>query len=133
MRLGADLLQVDAQTLQNAGRDAFSFSEQADQQVLRSDIGVVHPAGLVDGQLHDLLGPGGEADLALRRALAPSDDELDGRAHLGQVNAQPRQHSSGYALGLPYQAKQDVLGPDVVVVEPLRFFLGQGQNPPCPF
>ena len=133
MGLGANLLEVDAQAFEDAGGDAFAFPQQADEQVLSADVGMVHTAGFVNGQLDDLLGTGGKPDFALGRTLTAPDDELDGRAYLGQVNAQAGQHSSGYALGLPYQPKQDVLGADVVVVEPLRFFLGQGKNPACPF
>ena len=43
------------------------------------------------------------------------------------------QDFGGYAFGFPYQSKQDVLGPDVVVVEPLGFFLRVGQNATRPF
>ncbi len=133
MGLGANLFEVDAQAFEDAGGNAFAFSQQANEQVLSADVGMVHAAGFVNGQLDDLLGAGGKSDFALGRTLTASDDELHGRAYLGQVNAQAGQHSSGNALGLPYQPKQDVLGADVVVVEPLRFFLGEGKNPARPF
>ena len=133
VRFRPHLLQVDPQALQNARGHPFPFPQQANEQMLGADVGMVHPPGLVNRQLHHLLGAWRQPDFALGRPFSPPDDELHGRAHLGQVNAQPVQDSSGHALGLPHQPQQNMLGADVVVVEPLRFVLGEGQNPPRPF
>ena len=130
---GAHFFQVDAEAFEDAGGDAFAFAEEADEEVFGADVGVVHPPGFVDGQFHHFFGAGGEADFALGGALAASDDEFNGGAHFGEVDAQAGQHSRGDALGFPHQPQQDVFGADVVVVEPLRFFLGEGQNPARPF
>ena len=35
-------------------------------------------------------------------------------------------------LALAHESEQEMLGPDVVVVEALRFILGQGQDLACP-
>ena len=62
--------------------------------------------------------------------LAAADDELDRRAHLGQLHAHVAQHPRGDAVALAHQPEQQVLGADVVVVEALRLFLGQRQHLP---
>ena len=132
MCLRPHLLQRYAQALQHAGGYALAFPQEADEQVLGTDISVIHPAGFIHRQLDHLLGPGSQPNLALRWLLAAADDELYGGAHLGQINAQAREDPGGHTFGFSYQPKQDVFGPDVVVVEPLGFFLRQRQNPGGP-
>ncbi len=127
-----NLVQVDAQALEHAGGDPLALADEAQQQVLGTDVVVTEAARLVDGQLDDPLGPRREADLAHDRALASTDDELDRLPHLGQLDVHVLEHARGHALALAHQAEEKVLGPDVVVVEALRFILGQGQDLACP-
>ena len=54
----ADLVQVDAEALEDAGGDALALAHEAEQQVLRADVVVAEAAGLVDRQLDDALGAG---------------------------------------------------------------------------
>ena len=118
-----------AQAFQHPGGDAFSFTEQANQQVFGPDVGVVHPPSLVDGQLHHLFRAGSQSDLPLGRFLAAPNDKLNRRTDFAEIHCQAGQDPSGNALSLPYQAQQNMLGPNIVVVESLGFFLGQRQNP----
>ena len=53
-----------------------------------ADVAMVEAAGLVDGELDDFLGTRGQADLAGDRFLAAADDELDGGAHFGELDAE---------------------------------------------
>ena len=53
--LVADLVEVDAERLEDAGGDALALADQAEQQVLRADVVVAEAARLVDGQLDDAL------------------------------------------------------------------------------
>ena len=128
--LGADLLQVDAQALQHAGGDALALAHQPQQQVLGADVVVVEAPRLVDRELDDLLCPRRQADLAHDHGLAAADDELDRRAHLGQLHAHVAQDPSGDAVTLTHQTQKQVLGSDVVVVETLGLLLGQRQHLP---
>ena len=82
MSLRAHLVEGNAQAFQHAGGHALALTQEADEQVLSADVGVVHAAGFVHRQLHHLLGPGGEADFALGWLLAAPDDELDCGTHL---------------------------------------------------
>ena len=49
--LVADLVQVDAQALEDAGGDPLALADEAQQQVLRADVVVAEAAGLVDREL----------------------------------------------------------------------------------
>jgi hypothetical protein len=72
---------------------------------------------LAQRQLQDLLGAGGERDVAGWGALALADDLLDLGADRLQRDAERLQRLGGDPLALVDQAEQDVLGADVVVVE----------------
>ena len=127
---GTHFVEGDAEAFQHAGGHAFAFPQQADEQVFGADVGMVHPAGFIHRQFDDLLGAGGEADFALGGLVAAADDEFDGGAHFGEVDGEAGQHPGGHAFGFANQAEQDMLGADVVMVEPLGLFLGQRQDPP---
>ena len=126
--LVADLVQVDAQALEHAGGDALALADEAEQQVLGADVVVAQAARLVDGQLDDLLGARRQADLADDRAVAAADDELDRGADLVQLDVHVLEHARRDALALAHEAEQQVLGPDVVVVEALGLILGKGED-----
>jgi hypothetical protein len=66
------------------------------------------------------------------RLLALADNLLDLLAHGLLADAERLQRLGGDAVALAGQAKQDVLGPDVVVVEHPGLFLRQDHNPPRP-
>ena len=126
--LVADLVEVDAQGLEHAGGDPLAFADQAEQQVLRADVVVAQAARLVDGQLDHPLGARRQADLADDRPVAAPDDELDGRADLGQLDVHVLEDARGHALALADEAQEQMLRADVVVVEPLRLVLGKRQD-----
>ena len=126
--LVADLVEVDAEGLQHTGGDPLALADEAQEQVLRADVVVSQPAGLVDGQLDDALRARRQADLADDRAIAASDDELDRGPDLGQLDVHVLEHARGHAFALADEAQEQVLRADVVVVEPLRFVLSQCQD-----
>ena len=130
--LGAHLLQAHAQALQHAGGDALALAHEAQEQVLRADVVVAQAAGLVHGQLDDLLGTRRQADLADHSAVAAADDELDGGADLVQLHAEVGQHLGRHPFALPDQTEEKVLRADVVVVEAQSLLLGEGQDPDAP-
>src|SRR5688500_15949397 len=88
---------------------------------------MVELACLIDGELDHLLRAWRERDLTWRarhvRGVTRSDDEFDRRAHLGQLDAERVQDVGRDALALAHEAKQKMLGPDVVVFETDRLFL----------
>ena len=126
--LVADLVQVHAEGLQHARGDALAFAHEAQQQVLRADVVVAEAPGLVDGQLDHPLRARREPHLADDRAIAAADDELDGGPDLRKLHVHVLEHAGGDALSLAHEAEEQVLGADVVVVEPLRLVLRQRQD-----
>ena len=128
---GADALEVDAEAFEDAGRDAFAFADESQEQVLGADVAVVEAAGLIDGELDDLLRSWREADLAEDGAVATSNDELDRGADLVQLHAQVGKHLGGDAIAFAHQSEEDVLGADIVVVEAVGFFLCERQHAAC--
>ena len=124
----ADLVQVDAERLEDAGGDALALADEAEQQVLGADVVVAEAAGLVDRELDDPLGARRQADFADDRAVAAPDDELDRGPDLGQLDVHVLEDPRGDALALADEAEQQVLGPDVVVVEALGLVLGERQD-----
>ena len=126
--LVADLVEVDAERLEDAGGDALALADEAEEQVLRADVVVAEAAGLVDGELDDALGARGQADLADDRAVAPADDELDRGPDLGELDVHVLEDARRDALALADEAEEQVLRADVVVVEPLRLVLRKRQD-----
>ena len=129
--LVADLVEVDPERLKDTGGDPLALADEAQEQVLRADVVVAQAARLVDGQLDDALGPWRQPDLADDRPVAAPDDELDGGPDLGQLDVHVLEDARGDALALPHQPEQQVLGADVVVVEPLGLVLRQCQDLAC--
>ena len=122
------LSRLTPRLLQHAGGDPLPFADEPEEQVLGADVVVAQAARLVDGQLDDSLGARGQADLTDHRPVAAADDELHGRADLGEFHVHVLEHARRHALALAHEAEEQVLGADVVVVEPLRFVLREGQD-----
>ena len=129
-RLNADLGRVDPEVGQDARGDALALADQAQQQVLGADVVVVELAGLFEGELDHALGARVKTISCWTGLAAPADDRLDLLANLGQVDAERLEDFGRQALALGDDAEQDVLGPDVVVAEPLRLFLRQHDAAP---
>ena len=55
-----DLVEVDVEVLQDRGRDAFAFADEAEQDVLRAHVFVVESLRLLPCHLEDLSNPLGE-------------------------------------------------------------------------
>ena len=127
----AHLVQVGAELDQHLGGDALTLPDEPEQDVLGADVVVAQLQRLAQRELEDLLGAGGEGDVAGGGLLALADDLLDLRAHGLQGDAEALQRLRGDAFALVDQPEQDVLGADVVVVEHPGLFLGQDDDAPC--
>ncbi len=124
----ADLVEVDAERLEDAGGDALALADEAEEQVLGADVVVTQATRFVDGQLDDALGAWREADLADDRPVTATDDELDGGANLGQFDVHVLKHARSDTLALADEAEKQVFCTDVVVVEALRLVLSERQD-----
>ena len=126
--LAAHLLQVGPEVLEHVGRDALPLDEQAEQKVLGAHVVVAHPPGLLEGDLDDLLDPGGGDDLLDDDPLVAAEHGLDGAAHLVDLDAQVVEDLGGQTLTFAQQAKQEMLGADVRMVRALGLLLGEGED-----
>jgi len=122
-------VQVGAQLAQHLGRDALALADQAEQDVLGADVVVAELQRLAQGQLEHLLGARGERDVPGGSLLALADDLLDLRPHRIKGDAERLESLGRDTLTLVDESEQDVLGPDVVVVEHPRLFLGEDDHP----
>ena len=132
VHLLADPVQVGTQLDQHLSGDAVALTDEAEQDVLGADVVVPELQRLPQRELEHLLRTRGERDVPGRRLLSLADDLLNLLPHGLQADPQRLEGLSGYALALVDQAKQDVLRPDVVVVEHPGLFLSQNHNPPRP-
>ncbi len=86
--LVAHLFERHAERLEHARRDALALADEAEEEVLGADVAVAELAGLVDGQLDDLLGARRKGDLARGGGrVAAADDEFHGGADFGELHA----------------------------------------------
>ncbi len=99
-----------------------------EQQVFGADVVMVQATRFVDRQFDHLLGARRQANLAQDDPIAPTDDKFDGAANFIQFHAEVAQHLRGNPVALADEAQEQMLGADVVVVEALRFFLGETQD-----
>ena len=120
--------EIGAELDEHLRGDAFALADEPEEDVLGADVVVAELQCLAQRQLEDLLGAGRERDVTRRRGAAVADDLLDLRAHGFERDAERLERLGGDALALVDQAEEDVLGPDVVVVEQARFFLRQDDH-----
>src|SRR6185436_5132441 len=130
--LVTDPVEVGTKLHEHLGCDTLALADQAEQDVLGPDVVVAELQRLAQAQLEDLLGARGEGDVARRGLLALADVLLDLLADGVQGDAEVLQRLRRNAFALVDQAEQDVLGPDVVVVEHARFLLRKHDHPAGP-
>ena len=124
--------EIGAELHEDLRGDAFAFADQSEQDVLGADVVVTELQRLAQRELEHLLRARRERDVSRRRLAAVTDDLLDLRAHGLERDAERLERLGGDTLTFVDQAEQDVLGPDVVVVEQARFFLRQHHHSPSP-
>ena len=131
--LVANLVQVDAQALEHAGGDALALADQAEQQVLGTDVVVARAAAPRRWPARSR---------AWRAGVRPTSPTT-GRSPRPMMNSTAVRtlESSTFMFSRTraatpspsrHQPEQQVLGADVVVVEALRLVLGKGQYLACP-
>ncbi len=125
----AGAFDVDFQALEHPGGDAFALAQQAEQDVLGADVGMVEALGLLACQREHFLHARRVRDVADHLGFgAAADLFFDLHAHGLHVETHLLQHVDGNTLAEFDQAEEQMLGPDVIVVEAIRLFPGQGQH-----
>jgi hypothetical protein len=96
--------------------------------VLGPDVVVAQAQRLTQRQLEDLLRTRGERDLAGGDLLARADDPHDLGANALDGDVKRLEDAGRQPFLLAQQAEQDVLGPDVVVLERASLLLGEDDH-----
>ena len=123
--LGAHLREVNPEVLKHPCRHTFPFANQAEQQVLGSDVVVTELTGLLEGQLQHPLGPWGEGNLHRHETRAPADDFFHLYPGVLEVDPHRLEHLGGDASAFTDQTQQDLFGAHKVVTQASSLFLGQ--------
>ena len=127
--LVAGALDVDLEGLEHAGGNALPFPQEAEEDVFRTDVGMAEGLGFLAGEREDLLNPGGVGDTGLRLGLLAGADLLFHRGADGlKVEPHLLEHADGDALSQLDQPEQEVLGADVVMMEPVGLLAGQRED-----
>lgn len=71
---------------------------------------------------------GAEPHLSHHHGFTTANDELYGRANTWKLNSHVTQHFRSNAFALAHKAQKQMFGPNVVVIEPLSFFLGERKD-----
>lgn len=125
-----DLRQVGTEFGQNLGGNALALFEQAEEEVLGPNVVVAELEGFTQGKFEDALRPWSEGDVALDGFLALTDNLDDAGADRIAFDLRHFKGFRGDSLTLGDEAEEEVLGPDVVVLEAARLILGEDDDPP---
>src|SRR4051794_34159618 len=128
----ADLVELRAELDEDLGGDALALADQAEQDVLGADVAVAELERLAERVLEDLLRAGREGNVAGRGLLPLADDLLDLGPDRFERDVERFEGLRGDAFAFVDQTQEDVLGPDVVVVEQACFLLREDNHPPGP-
>src|SRR6266478_1825186 len=127
--LDARLFGTHCKALEHAPGYTFIIVQQAQQEMLSPDIGVIEGLGFLGSQCHDMLHAGrirNASDYLLLRTSAHL--LLHFLAYVFQIESELVEHIYRNALPEPDQAQQEMLGADEVVIESVRFLAGQRQD-----
>src|SRR4051794_12840849 len=131
--LVADLLGVRVEVEEDARGDALVLAHEAEQDVLGADVVVAEAERLAESELEHLLRAWREGDLPGGDLLARADDPNDLGADALDGDVERLEDAGRKALLLAKEPEQDVLGPDVVVLERSRLFLREDDDLAGPF
>ena len=96
--------------------------------MLGADVVMAEATRLVNCEFDDFLRARSEPNFAENSAVSAADNELHRGANLVQLDAQVGQHLGSNPIALADEAEQNVLGANVVVVEPVSLFLRKRQD-----
>ena len=88
-----------------------------------ADVMVAQPSGFVDCEFDNLLGPRRKPNFARTLPFASADNELNRGANLTKFDIQIRKNFGCHTVCLSNKAEQNMLRANVIMVEPLSFFL----------
>ena len=123
--LGADLGQINPKVFEHPGGDAFTLPNEAQQQVLGTDVVVAELTGLFQRQFQNPFGAGSKRNFHGHEARAPADDFFHFNPGVLEVHPHRFEHLGGDAGALTDEPQQDLLGAHKVVTKAAGLLLGQ--------
>ena len=123
--------QVSAELNQDLSGNTFALTNQAEQQVLSTDVLVTQLQSLAQRVLQHLLCTRGKRHVTARRLGATTNNVDHLRAHSIQGNTHGLQRLGSHTVAFTNQAEQDVLRADVIVIELACLILCQDDNATC--
>ena len=125
----AGLFQVHIEIAQHLRSHAFAFAQQTEKQVLRADIGMIQRLGFLRGQRENFFHARCVRDVAGHLRVGPGADVLlDLHPHGVEIHTEFRQHIDGHALAELDESEEQVLGPDIIVIEAISLLAGERQD-----
>ena len=122
-----DLLGVEAELLEK--RRHAPLAHQAEQEMLGADGAVAEPLRFVVGMIDDLFELGREPDLGpIGFRTAAAELRFDGGANLPEIDAERVEDPSRDALAFAHEAEEEMLRPDLLVVETDGLVLGEREH-----
>src|SRR6476620_1014375 len=121
----SNVFGVHPQRAQDLNGDTLSLPDETQQEMLGADVLITELTGFQEGELEDLLRAGGERDLTSRHRLPATDHHFDLGPSRGKCDAQGSEGLCADTLTLRDETQQQMLGPDVVMVEERRLLLGE--------
>ena len=123
-------LDIDFQTLQNARRHAFTFAQKSEQNVFGPDIGMIQRFRFLARERENFFHARRVGNVADHFCFRPGTDLfLHFHPHRLEIESHLLQNVDRHALPQLDQPEQQVLGPDVIVIEAVCFFTGERQTP----
>jgi hypothetical protein len=126
------LVQVGSELLEHLSSNTLPLTDEAEQDVFGTDVVVAELKCLTERQFENLLGAGGERDVAARSLRSLPDDFDNLAANRLKADSHALEGASGDTFTFVNQAEEDVLRADVVVVEESRLFLSEDDDPAGP-
>ena len=127
--LVACTFDIDVERLQHAGSHAFTFAQQAQQEMLGAHVGMIEHLGFFTRQGEHFFHSRRVRDIAHHlRFRTRAHLFLHFHAHGFEVEPHLLQHIDRNSLPELDQAQKQMLGAHIVVVEPVRFLASKSEN-----
>jgi len=124
-------LEVNTQAGQHTSGNAFTFANEAQEQVFSAYVVVVKLSGLLVSKVYNSLGARGKLHFLAQATVAAGYLPFDFLANSDEANPKALQNSGCHGVAFTHETEEKVFGPDVVFAEPGSLFLGEEDYAAC--
>src|SRR5689334_4788522 len=118
LHLGLRVLQRDSEALQDASRNAFTFAQEAKQEVVGADLRGLVRGGLLLGEVQRVARGGAQRRLDQKGSATLADHEIEGLPQADGVDAEASDDGVDERIAGVEQAVEEVLGANGFMIEP---------------